>query len=60
VAGIEPDRVQEILFTQPLQLEYEKGHITTRQYYEEFCRQSGTRPDYDALLRAASDIFDIN
>ena len=60
VSGLEPARVGEILFQQPFQLDYEKGLITTRQYYEEFCRLSGTRPDYDALLWAVIDIFELN
>jgi HAD superfamily hydrolase (TIGR01509 family) len=60
VADVESTQVRKALFEQPLQLEYEKGHITTRQFYEEFCRLTGTRPDYDALLHAASDIFELN
>jgi HAD superfamily hydrolase (TIGR01509 family) len=60
VSGLEPAKIGEILFQQPLQCDYEKGLITTRQYYEAFGRLSGTRPDYEALLWAATDIFELN
>ena len=36
------------------------GRISTREFYEGFCRQTGTRPDFHALLEAASDIFHLN
>jgi putative hydrolase of the HAD superfamily len=60
VAGIDPPRVYQVLLEHPLQSEYERGRITTREFYEAFCRDTGTRPDFDALLRAGSDIFDLN
>ena len=60
VAGIDPPRVYQVLLEHPLQIDYECGRITTREFYEAFCRDTGTQPDFDALLRAGSDIFDLN
>ncbi|HUT14479.1 MAG TPA: HAD family phosphatase [Thermoguttaceae bacterium] len=60
VSGVEPDRVEEILFDGGLQSQYELGRITGREFYEAFCRQTDTRPDYDALQRAGCDIFELN
>jgi len=60
VAQIDPADVFQVVLCTPLQREYELGRITTRGFYEEFCRQTGTRPDPGALLGAASDIFELN
>jgi len=59
VARIAPARVMEVVFDGRLQNRYELGRITTRQFYEGFCRATGTAPDYDALVAAASDIFHL-
>jgi len=59
VAGITPARVMEVVFDGRLQGRYELGAITTRQFYESFCRATGTAPDCDVLLNAASDIFHL-
>jgi len=60
VAGIEAARVEEVLFNDQLQRQCELGQISGREFYEAFCRKTGTRPDYHALERAASDIFELN
>jgi len=60
VSGVDPVRVREVLFHGRLQKQHELGQTSTREFYEAFCRQTGTRPDYDELIRAASDIFEIN
>jgi glucose-1-phosphatase len=60
VAGIDPQRVYQVLLEHPLQSDYERGRITTREFYDAFCRDTGTQPDFDALLRAGSDIFDLD
>jgi len=57
VAGIEASRVREVVLDGGLQSDYETGSITGPELYEAFCRHTGTRPDYDALRRAGSDIF---
>jgi putative hydrolase of the HAD superfamily len=60
VSGIAAATVYDVLMKHPLQRYYERGRISTRQFYEAFCRETGTRPDFEALLRAASDIFEFN
>jgi len=60
LSGVEPDRVKEILFDGGLQAQYELGRITGEEFYETFCRRTGTRPDYRALNRAGCDIFTLN
>jgi len=60
VAGILPEQVQAVVFGSRLQHEYELGRISTREYYERFCQESGTRPPFDDLLRAANEIFTLN
>lgn len=60
VSGADPDRVREVLFGTELQRQYELGRISGGEFYDAFCRQTGTRPDYDALLHAGNDIFELN
>jgi glucose-1-phosphatase len=60
VAGIDPARVEELVFNTPLNNRYERGDISSREFYDTFCSQTGTKPDYDALLRAKADIFRLN
>lgn len=60
VAGIEPARVREVLFGDGLQADCELGKISGEEFHAAFCERTGTRPDYHALERAASDIFELN
>jgi glucose-1-phosphatase len=60
VSGVRRTQISAVLFESGLQHEYELGHITTQQYYEGFCRETGTKPSLDDLLRAANEIFTPN
>jgi FMN phosphatase YigB (HAD superfamily) len=60
VAGVAPEWVFQVVFQSGLELEYEAGRLTSHQFYEEFCRQTQTRPDYERLARAAGAIFEVN
>ncbi|MGD0517666.1 MAG: HAD family phosphatase [Thermoguttaceae bacterium] len=60
VSGVSPETLKEILFDRGLMQQYETGAISTPEFYELFCVRTGTRPDYDALCRAGSEIFSIN
>ncbi len=60
VSGIDPARAEAAVFGDGLQFRYETGQISSAEFYEAFCRQTGTQPDYDALALAASDIFELN
>ncbi len=60
VCGIPPSRVREVVFDTDLERRFESGAVDDRQFYDEFCRATGTQPDYDALLHAGSEIFELN
>ena len=55
-AGIEPRQVQAVLAA-GLQADYEIGRLDSRRAHEVFCRQTGSRPDYEAFSLACNDIF---
>ncbi len=60
VTGVPAEQVWQIVFESELNHRYDLGEITTAEFYEEYCRQTGKRPDFDKLLYAAGDIFQIN
>jgi FMN phosphatase YigB (HAD superfamily) len=60
VAGLPAPRVRQVMYGGDLALRYEAGEIGDREFYEDFCRQTDTRPDFDALLLAGSAIFTPN
>lgn len=60
VAGVSPHLVREVVFQSQLQWQYERGMISTEEFYESFCRATGRRPDRQQLARAASAIFELN
>lgn len=59
-AGLTESQVREAVFDSGLQWDYEEGKLTSRQFFEEFCRRTNTRPDYEALSYAAGAIFRVN
>jgi putative hydrolase of the HAD superfamily len=60
VSGLRPEQVETVVFSSGLQYEYESGKISSRDFYERFCEESGTRPSFDDLFRAAAEIFSLN
>src|SRR3954447_18636292 len=60
LTGLTPRQTRQIIFTNDLEERYERGDITSREFCEIFCAESGTRPDYNALMLACSDIFQLN
>jgi putative hydrolase of the HAD superfamily len=60
VAGLTEETVWQIVFAGHLHNTYEVGGFTTDQFCEEFCRATSTRPDFDALMHAAANIFSLN
>ncbi len=54
---ITPAEVRRVVFESGLEDLYETGELTTSEFYVQFCRQTGTRPELDRLMHAASDIF---
>ena len=60
VAGVSEERVWEVVFAGDLEARYESGQIGDREFHELFSRATDTRPDFDALVLAGSDIFTPN
>lgn len=60
VAGIDETRAWDVVFASNLEHRYESGQITSEEFYEHFCRETGTRPDKTALMHAAGAIFELN
>ena len=60
VAGISVEDVRRFAFDSEIARRYERGEITTREFFDFFCQQTDTRPNYDDLIAAGSDIFKIN
>ena len=60
VAGVDPLRVWETVFEGDLHRQYELGDVDEQGFYEAFCRQTGSHPPLDALLEAASHMFECN
>lgn len=60
LTGRPAEQIHELIFAGDLQRRYELGQVTERQFYEAFCRGSGTSPDCDAFLAAGADIFALN
>ncbi|MEN6405701.1 MAG: HAD family phosphatase [Thermoguttaceae bacterium] len=59
VAGLSPAAVREVIVHGGLFREIESGRLSDREFFEAFCDGSHTRPDMDAMARAASDIFEL-
>ena len=61
VAGVDPAAVRAVLYEEgKLEFDFEAGRISSRQFYDLFCQRTGSRPDFDTLMRAGSDIFSLN
>lgn len=60
VAGLEHEKVHQLVFESDLQTRYESGHITSQEFYDEFVAMTDTNPDIATLLNAGSDIFWLN
>lgn len=60
LVGTDPQLVWNFAFESGLELQYEAGAISSQEFYERFCEATGTRPDFDQLAEAASDIFEVN
>ena len=57
LCGLDPEIVRDVVFRSPLQLKYERGAISSVEFYQQFCQQLEVQPDYPQLMKAASDIF---
>lgn len=60
LAGVAPDLVRRIVFEEDLEYRYERGDVTSSEFYEQFCAATQSRPDYGLLYQAAGDIFQLH
>jgi len=61
VAGVTRQAVWDILFTNreaaSIEKQFETGQLSADQFFDYFCRATGTRPDQRELEEAVCDIF---
>jgi putative hydrolase of the HAD superfamily len=60
VAGVPASHVWDIVYESGLLEKHERGELASRDFYNQFCDSTGTRPEFDRLCFAASDIFNLN
>jgi putative hydrolase of the HAD superfamily len=60
VAGVSSQRVRQAVYEGGLQQRYEMGEISSREFHDQFCHETGTRPEYLALKHAGSAMFELN
>lgn len=58
LTGILPERTEQILFDSGLQIQYEKGEVSTEEFHRFFCEQAKVNISIEDLCFAASDIFE--
>ena len=60
LAGVTVEVVGQLVTDSTLELQYEAGEVSSREFYEIFCKETKSEPDYDQLALAASSMFEIN
>jgi len=60
VSGVTPEAVRQVLYGNGLMRLHETGRISTRELYDAFCTATGCRADFQQLIAAATDIFELN
>lgn len=60
LCGRSPSEVQTLLIESGMQWEYERGKLTPTQFHQKFEQAVEQSVDYEALLLAGSDIFELN
>ncbi len=60
LAGVTPEKVEQVLFDQGLQERYETGLIDCTQFHQEFCSLTESKPLPAEFFTAISDIFTMN
>jgi putative hydrolase of the HAD superfamily len=54
------EQVFATVFDSDLNRRYELGAVSSGEFFVEFCRATGTNPDFDKFFHAAGDIFELN
>mgnify|MGYP001097154143 CR=1 FL=1 len=57
VAQTTPEEIHRVLFSNGLEQRYERGLISTEEFYEQVCQEIGRRVDFKRMAQAAADIF---
>jgi FMN phosphatase YigB (HAD superfamily) len=60
VAGVSTEQVRTTMLSDGLMRRHEIGELTTSEFFDVLCGLWGVRPDYDAMVYAASAIFSLN
>ena len=60
LAGVTPEKVEDVLVRQGLQNRYETGLVDCTQFHQEFCSLTESESSQESLLTAISDIFEVN
>jgi FMN phosphatase YigB (HAD superfamily) len=58
LTGLSPQRVEQVLFNGGLQVQYEKGEISTQAFHRFFCKQAQVDISLEDLNFAVSNIFE--
>ena len=57
VIGVEPSVIKQLVFDSDLQLAYERGELSSREFVDLLSERFGKSLPHDELLEAAADIF---
>lgn len=60
LVGLEEQQIWDVLFESGFELQYERGEISTKDFYETFCETIDKRPTLEDLAFASSAIFQAN
>ena len=60
VSGVEPDWIRHWFLDSGFSRQLETGLATEQEFYEKFCRETGTAVEYHTIQNAVNDIFELN
>lgn len=60
LVGMQEQQIWDLLFESGFELKYERGEISTEEFYEAFCESIDKRPAIEDLAFASSAIFRVN
>jgi FMN phosphatase YigB (HAD superfamily) len=60
VAGVDVEVVQKVVAGEGLLREYESGRLSEQDFFRAFCQSTQTQPDFDAMVAAVGEIFELN
>lgn len=59
-AGIDQEKIWEMIFSSGLELKYEAGQVSSQEVFQTFLEAAKDKVDFDCFAEAASDIFEVN